>query len=298
MAVLNAVRTIQSRATRVAAAPDLGQIGSWRLTRLVSSGRLFRVYQAMPAGGHARDAAYAVKLLLPDWNDDPEALACLSREALVGREVSQAHLISVLSAHTSEDPYYLVMPWLPGASLAEKLKSGPMPPSAALWIARQTAEALDALHQAGWTHGDIKPENIHLSPQHHATLLDLGFARRCDQPTAPSGSLMGTLTHMAPETFDAGRTADIRSDIYSLGIVLYEMLTGRVPFVGRNAAEIIHQHRGARPESLRRRLPHLPREAASLVTQMLAKEPLRRPQTPRELVDQLVRLEISLLAER
>lgn len=300
MAVLDAPRTLQSRALRTAAdAPSLGQVGSWRLTRLVSEGRLCRVYQAMPAEGIPRPAGYALKLLSPELDDEPEAVACFCREAEVGREVSHAHLVSVLSAHTNAAPHYLVMPWLSGETLTARLKSGPLTPSAAFWIARQVAEALDALHQAGWKHGDVKPDNILVSPQSHATLVDLGFAQRCDEPaTHNNHCLLGTLAYMAPERFDARSANDIRSDLYSLGVTLYEMLAGRVPFTGRTAAEIIRQHRSARPDNLRRQLPHLPREAAALVTCVLAKEPLRRPQTPRELLDQLVRVEISLLADR
>jgi serine/threonine-protein kinase len=281
------------------AASQLAQVGSWRLTQLVSAGRFCRVYRAAPADHATRDAAYALKLLSPEAEQMPEAVACLCREAQVGREASHANLIPVLAAHTSMAPYYIVMPWLDGSTLAATLKSGPLPTATAFWIARQIAEALDSLHQAGWLHGDIKADNIHLSPQRHATLLDLGFAQRMPAPTcAFDGYLLGTLTHMAPERFNARLNSDIRSDLYSLGVTLYQMLTGRRLFTGHNAAEIIRQHRSARPEDLRRALPQLPREAAELVARMLAKEPLRRPQTPRELVDQLVRLEISLLAER
>jgi serine/threonine protein kinase len=135
-----------------------------------------------------------------------------------------------------------------------------------------------------------------LSPQHHATLLDLGFARRQDEAACGEHCLLGTLAYMAPEQFDDRHGADIRSDIYSLGVTLFEMLSGRRPFAARNAAELIRQHRSHRPDSLRRLLPDLPREAAALVAHMMAKHPLRRPQS-RELVDQLVRLEVSLLAE-
>jgi serine/threonine-protein kinase len=276
--------------------PD--QVGSWRLSQLVCEGRLCRVYQAAPADGVSPHAAYAVKLLSPEWEDDASAVACMEREARIGREISHPHLISVLAAHTAAAPYYVVTPWLGGASLATHLKDQrELSSNAAFWIARQIAEALEALHQAGWMHNDVKPDNIFLSPQGHATLLDMGFAQRLEERPANDCGMIGTIAYMAPEKFDGGRAADIRSDIYSLGITLFEMLTGGVPFAGRNVGEIIRQHRGARADSIRRQLPTLPREAAALVADMLAKEPLRRPQSPRELIDQLVRLEISLLVE-
>ncbi len=122
----------------------MGQVGSWRLTRLVSEGRLCRVYQAAPAGNASlKTAAYALKLLSPQWHDDVASVACIEREALLGREVSHAHLVPVLAAHTVASPYYLVMPWISGATLRAHLTSqDSIAPAAAFWIARQVAEAL------------------------------------------------------------------------------------------------------------------------------------------------------------
>ncbi len=298
-AALQAVRTAALRASVTAAPlPLVGQVGSWRLTRLVSAGQLCRVYQAAPAESSARTADYAVKLLTPEHEQDSQAVACFRREAEIGSRVAHPHLVPVLMQHATEPPYYLVMPWLAGTTLEAMLRGGPLSIASALWIARQVASALDALHSVGWLHGDIKPANMMVSPLGHTTLLDLGFAVPIEQAGWDERSMQGTFSYLAPERFDAHRPTDIRSDLYSLGVTLFEMLTGRVPFTGRSAAEIIGQHRSARPDSVRRFLPHVPREIADLVARMLSKEPLRRPQTPREALDQLARLEISLLAER
>jgi eukaryotic-like serine/threonine-protein kinase len=140
-----------STRTRCVDADALGQLGPWQLVRQVAEGNLCRVYQARPADGMAsRPAAYAVKVLLERWQDDSAAIELLRREATVGRQVSHAHLISVLAAHVGGPPYFVVMPWLNGSTLAGSLVAGHRPPlPVALWLARQTAEALGALHAAG-----------------------------------------------------------------------------------------------------------------------------------------------------
>ena len=148
-------------------------------------------------------------------------------------------------------------------------------------------------------HGDIEPGNVFLSPADHATLLDLGFARRRDETgSAVDRLLTGTCSYMAPELITSALRADVRSDIYSLGVVLFELLAGRRPFTGGSLAELAHQHAQARPPHLRHLVPLLPGSVVDLVHQMLAKEPLRRPQTPRELIDRLAALEIATFSER
>jgi serine/threonine protein kinase len=279
---------------------ELGRLGSWQLVRLVAEGALARLYQARPAESRDRPALYALKLLRERWHESPEAVACLRREAMLGRSVSHAHLVSVLAAHVNEPPYYLVMPWLQGATLAARLAGGWRPAlSAALWISRQIAEALAALHADGWMHADVKSSNVLVSGDLHATLLDLGFARRVEETAnLADRPVVGTAHYVAPEMITSVWGADIRSDIYSLGVLLYELLAGRLPFPGGDLSTIVRAHRDAWPQPLRHLAPHVPHDVAWLVHEMLAKDPLRRPQTPRELAERLIRLEIATLAER
>lgn len=239
-------------------------------------------------------------MLRPDRQEDPRAIALLAREALAGRNVSHPHLIAVLEAHVTADPRYLVMPWLEGSTLEARLADGEcfdLP--AALWIVRQTAEALDALHLAGWMHGDVKPSNLFLSVEGHVTLLDLGFARRQEEDNSITDRwLMGTYHYMAPEYFTTILRPDIRSDLYGLGVVLYELLTGHRPFEGRDAMRLATEHKQVAVPNVRRACPQLPASVANLVHRMLSKDPLRRPQTPRELIERLVKLEIATFSER
>ena len=147
-------------------------------------------------------------------------------------------------------------------------------------------------------HGDIKPSNIFLSPQGHVTLLDLGFARHRDEKGDRSRLVSGTGYYLAPEHVSVAYCPDIRSDIYSLGVVLYQMLAGRLPLEGATFEEIAIAHKQTVPPNLRRVVSHVPPRVAELVHRMLAKDPLRRPQSPAELVAELVRLEIETFSER
>lgn len=276
--------------------PVRQRLGAWDLVERVSAGSLTELFRARAVGQSGNGVpGYAVKVLHPRWQHDPRAVGLVQREALVGRTVSHAHLVSVLDSCTARPPQYVVMPWLEGIALREHLAGGRRLEAAeALWIARQTAEGLDALHRAGWRHGDIKPSNILIGPDGHATLLDLGFAQRADETgSAVDRCVLGTCAYLAPEYVVSSLRADIRSDIYSLGAVLFEMLTGRPPYPTQDLAELAAMHLRAKPPDLSTLCPHVPEAVAQLVRSMLSKDPLRRPHTPGELVDRLVRLELD-----
>ena len=276
------------------------QVGTWQLMERVGHGQWAGVYRARPAAASVDcAAAYAVKMLHEDRQQDPVAIEMLAREARVGRQVSHPHLIAILESQFKRAPQFLVMPWLEGATLqactaARRL----LDPPTVLWIARQTAEAMGALDQAGWMHGDIKPSNVLLSPQGHATLLDLGLARHRDENREGPQAISGTGYYMAPEHFSSACRPDVRSDIYSLGVVLYQLLAGRLPLVGATLEQMAVAHTQTVPLDLRRAAPHVPPRVALLVNRMLAKDPSQRPPTPAELVAELVRLEIETFSER
>jgi eukaryotic-like serine/threonine-protein kinase len=273
----------------------------WELVEFAGLGSLAHIYRARPIGSPPdRTANYAVKMLRPCWQDDEHAVRLLQREALVGQGISNPHLVPVLSSYVREQPRLLVMPWLEGASLATRLAEGqPFGVPEALWIARQTAEALDALHKADWMHGDVSTGNIHISSTGHVTLLDFNFARRRDEyGSAVDRPIMGTCRYLAPEYLTSALRSDIRSDIYSLGVILFEVLAGRRPFNGETLVELSIAHRQSGALDLTRLAPYVPNDVAQLVRRMMAKDPLRRPQTPRELIDRLVALEIATFSER
>ena len=262
------------------------------------------------AGYHENDdrpAGYALKVLRECREKDPGAVAVMCREVEAARSVRHPRVISVLAAGLHGPPYYVVTPWLQGRTLAARLAEPVgLDLPVVLWIVRQVAEALEGMFEAGWIHGDIKPDNVFVSPQGHVTLLDLGFAKRVAEAGGKSqlgkaGSIdwryfTGTGSYLAPESVTM--SADVRSDIYSLGVMFFEMLSGRLPFKGDDLATLIVQHRESAIPSPRRFAPHIPVEVIHLVRQMLSKQPLRRPHSPRELIGRLAELEIRSFGER
>lgn len=280
--------------------PAAPQLGPWRLVSLLGTGAWSRVYKARPADcPESRPADYAVKVARTHGPTAAQSAAFVRREALVGRTVSHPHLAPILAASVDAGPCYVVSPRLEGVTLAASLAAGLSPSLPhALWIARQAGEALLALHSQGWLHADIKPGNIIVSPRGHVTLIDLGFARRVDERARRADqSLLATLAYAAPEVFTGTVATSAFSDVYSLGVVLFEMLTGRLPFLATDSTELAVAHLQATPPDARLLAPHLPPRVGWLLRRMLAKEPLRRPGAD-ELVSLLVELEVEAFAER
>lgn len=297
-------------------------LGRWVPVELIAEGPISRVFRARAArdkptddaGGvdgvvcdenaDGRPATYAIKVLRRRWEQDAKAVSTICREVQAARSVRHPRVISVLAAGLQGPPYYVVTPWLCGRTLRARLADPrPMDLPVALWIVRQVAESLGGMHAAGWMHGDVKPSNVFISSEGHVTLLDLGFARNMTHTANGDDALdrrffTGTGSYLAPESVTSTLRADIRSDIYSLGVVLFEMLTGRLPFPGDDLASVLNDHCTAAAPNPRRFAPEIPIEVMRLIRQMLCKEPLRRPQTPDELAGCLSELEIKSFAER
>ncbi len=281
------------------------QTGSFEPTQLLYAGPWSKVYRVRPASGDDAEAGqYAMKV--PSRADETAtddaivAEKMIRHEARVMHAVSQANVISLLGARLRSAPYYLLLPFLEGATLGDVFAAGlRLPLPHALWLARQIAQGLQALHGAGWLHADIKPQNIHVAPWGHATLLDLGLARRIGEveTRVDHAAITGTLIYAAPEQFRPSATIDQRSDLYSLGVVLHQMLAGSPPFVKPNAASLIAAHLDQPPPALPLREGRIAAEVRELAARLLAKDPLRRPQTARELAARLCRLEIAAMRD-
>jgi serine/threonine protein kinase len=273
--------------------PLLGQTlaGKYLVEKLIKGGGMGAVYR----GKHLlMDKTVAIKVLRPALAVDDDVVARFSREAKAASRISHPHAVSVTDFGESENGVvFLVMEYLDGRTLKEIIRSeGPLPLKRVVEIIRQVTGALDAAHQQGVVHRDLKSDNIMLSQTNGgdwAKVLDFGIAK-IRQPanvkdtdiTAPN-LVVGTPQYMSPEQCSQSQPLDARSDVYSLGVIVYEMLAGRVPFTGESATMIMMQHVQDTPSSILASRADLPPAVDGVITQALAKRPADRFQTAGEL---------------
>ncbi|MDA7978837.1 MAG: serine/threonine protein kinase [Pirellulales bacterium] len=287
----------------------------WRLIKLLHQAETSRVYAARPVlSSPFREAQHVIKLLRKSAESRRDAVSAIQREVHVARQVSHPRIVSVIESHVTRPPYYAVFSRITGESVAALLhRTGRLSIPLALSVVRQMAEGLSTLHAAGWLHGDIKPANVIVDLSGRATLIDLAFARpvtrssvaeaggNADSPTGnPSGRelLAGSITYMPPEALSRVEQPTIASDIYSLGVTLFELLAGRPPFSATETAQLLFKHREERAPCLREIRPQVPSSVAALVRSMLAKQPFRRPLSALDVSQRLVRAEIETFSQR
>jgi len=228
----------------------------------------------------------AIKVLDPSLAVDAAREEQFLHEARTIAAAEHPHIVPLYSAESTGGLLYLVMRLLPGQSLKDRIAEGKLPAAEAARIGLECARALAAAHAVGVVHRDIKPGNILLDANGNATVTDFGIALVTSRPARELlGSTTGTPLYMSPEQ-SLGEQVDGRSDVYALGVVLYEMLTGTCPFSGRNATEVIAKHISAPIPKVSEREPQMPVALVRLVDRMLSKEPAGRP-TAAELVKEL-----------
>jgi Tol biopolymer transport system component len=243
----------QARLTVVAGDDLTGrQLGSYRVLSLLGRGGMGEVYRAHDSK-LGRDVA--MKVLPSLFTTDRERLARFESEARILAALNHPHIGAIYGLEDAGDMPALVLELVDGETLADRLRRGPIPPRDALTIARQIADALDAAHRKGIVHRDLKPANIKVTPDGFVKVLDFGLAKALasDVPSTPNvsqapttpaidatrvGMLLGTAAYMSPEQA-RGLPVDTRADIWAFGCVLYEMLTGRAPFMGQTVAETL-----------------------------------------------------------
>jgi eukaryotic-like serine/threonine-protein kinase len=261
--------------------------GRYRLDEVIGRGGMSTVYRGTDL---ALDRVVAVKVALdPLVEQSPVYLARFTREAQAAAAIDHPGVVTVYDAGADGPTRFIVMEYIEGQSLADMLREERrLEPARAAEIAAHVAGALSAAHAAGIVHRDIKPANIMITPEGSVKVLDFGIARARDSGTlTQTATVLGTSAYMSPEQA-LGQPADARSDIYSLGCVLYEMLTGQPPFVADVAAAVLHQHVRVAPKPVRERNPDVAPALAALVMEMLAKSPEDRPQTATEVRDRLM----------
>ena len=225
--------------------------------------------------------SWAIKVLRDAAADDPSHVQLLGREAQVGLAVRHPNLVRIVRAVLGhERPYHLVMERARGCTLRNELKLRKwLDPCQVGIIGLQVAGALEALHREGFVHADVKPDNLHIAPGPWTTLLDLGFAHRPgeDQGSAGSGFVLGTANYVAPELCDQSDRDGPATDVFSLGVTLFELLTGALPYPTGGVEETMLLHRDARPDSLWEWQGRWPVGLAALLDCMMFREPERRP---------------------
>lgn len=264
----------------------LGQnVGPYQIEAILGSGGMAVVYRAR----HVRGDTVALKVLFPPPGADAEILARFEREARTATRLHHPAIVRVLEAGRANGRAFMAMALVEGESLAEHLaRSGAVDEASAADIAWQIADALDYAHRQGVVHRDLKPANILLAADVQALLTDFGVALALDDLTLTrTGHTVGTPAYMAPEQAN-GQEVDGRADLYSLGVVLYQMVTGRTPFRG-NTPQVLHAHvydPPPAPSSIAKVSPGM----EAIILRSLAKEPRQRFQSGAAMAQALARL--------
>lgn len=236
---------------------------------------------------------YAAKIMHLDHAYDSELLERFKREAYLLHSLNDPHIVRVVDYGNDNNIYFIIMHHVDGENLKHHLQTyGPMDPLTALNYVLQVAEGLDAAYKRGIVHRDIKPQNILVSNKGVVKIADFGLSRSKETPTiTASDKFMGTAYYSAPEQVMSGHSADIRSDLYSLAVVLFEILAGHPPYTGNTAVDIILKHQSDDIPSICRLRPDLPHEMDAFMQRAMAKDPQARFQTPREFIAALEQIQ-------
>jgi serine/threonine protein kinase len=269
--------------------------GRYKLIDELGRGSFATVYIARDT---KNNRIYAVKVMHSEFSDDGEILARFQREAHILLNLSDPHIVRIFDYGDENDINFIVMDYIDGQNLKyHTLTHGPMEALRALEYARQIAEGLDTAYKHGVVHRDIKPQNIVINSKDEVKITDFGLARSRDTVTlTQSNVFMGTAYYIPPEQAESGRSADTRSDLYSVAAVLFEMLTGRPPFEGETAVDIVIKHMNEKVPSLCRIRPDLPSEFDLFMQKGMAKSPADRYSTPQEFIAAIKQLQQHIQA--
>lgn len=252
-------------------------IPGYELTRSLGGGPMTEVFAALDC---QTQTPCAIKTLRPNLEDPEVGLLLLRREARAGLAVRHPGLVAYLGAHVLLEPYFLVTELLVGESLRERLGRTPrLEHSAVVAIARQTAAGLASLHRKGFLHGDLKPENLILLPGNRVRIIDLGSAHRPGENKAllEQGYIVGTPDYLAPELCAFQAESSCASDLFSLGVILFEMLAGKLPYPPGTTAETMCRHRDCSPQSLPLEAQPVPVAIVDSLCRLLDSHPASRP---------------------
>ncbi len=252
------------------------RLGRYRLQKALKQGGMADVYLAYD---EYTGRAVAIKLV----HEQNANIALFSREIRIMRALRHPHILPLLDAGQWGGYWYLVTPYIAGGTLQDRLEQGPLTLEEAGFVLERLGEAVQYMHEAGIIHCDIKPANVLIDEASHIYLADFGIATLEGESSKWHGRVMGTPVYMAPEAISG--TVSRQSDIYALGVLLFEMLTGQVPFDGTDAYEICTRHLHEEPAKPSLFNACLPRAVDRVVLRMLEKDPEERFATPLVAVD-------------
>jgi serine/threonine-protein kinase len=262
----------------------------YEIGKRIGRGGMAEIFQARDI---LLDRPVAIKVLFPEFATDPAFVERFRREAQAAANLNHPNIVGVYDWGKVNNTYYIAMEYVNGRTLADILKqSGTLTPMQVCDVMSEVAAALGSAHQNGVIHRDVKPGNILVSTVGQVKVADFGIARALgagvEQGLTQTGAVMGTATYFSPEQAQ-GTFTDQRSDIYSLGIVMYEMLSGVAPFTGENAVAIAYKQVHEQPMPLIERVASVPAELAAIVTKCMRKSPDDRYTTAEEVRDELRR---------
>ena len=277
-------------------------IGPYKLLSILGSGGMGTVYLAQDA---RLGRKIALKLLPAQFTNDKDRLRRFQQEARAASALNHPNILTVYEIEQKADLHYIATEFIDGLTLRQKMAEGPMSLGEALNVAIQVLSALNAAHAAGIAHRDIKPENVMIRSDGYVKVLDFGLAKLTEHSTIEStdqgqtgldthpGIVMGTPRYMSPEQA-RGLEVDLRTDIFSLGVMVYEMVTGRVPFEGATPSDVIAAILKDEPEPLSATIPEVPFELDRVVKRALSKNRDDRYQTVAELSADLHQLKEAI----
>ena len=256
--------------------------GRYELQHLIARGGTAQVYLARDL---LLDRPVALKVLFPELSSDHSFVERFRREAQAAANLSHPNIVPVFDWGESDSTYFIVMEYVDGEPLSSIIRTqAPLAPIQAASITADIAKALSYAHRHGVVHRDVKPGNVLITADGQVKVTDFGIARAigADEQVTQTGIVMGTATYFSPEQAQ-GLEVDGRSDVYSLGVVLYEMVTGRPPFSGETPVSIAYQHVREEPPTPRSVAPTLPASLEAIILQAMAKLPAARYRSAEEL---------------